>query len=200
MLQSSSIHFSARRRLAAVTTAFFVAAGFVQFDWAPRTAPSAGTAGEAMMQVLRDEHATIAAYLKDEAQAQTMADQSAARDMERSRFAARTDAPAQPRIAQVEREPKRVMAAMEKKGAPAKLEPVRLVSHNVIAGEPMQLLAMTEVRTAPQPPQGVVRGKLRQFASTVERIPSWFNAAAGWVVEAVPAPRMPLLPMRHFRV
>jgi len=58
---------------------------------------------------------------------------------------------------------------------------------------------------APRPP-GLVRGRLRQFASTVERIPSWFSSAAGWVVDAVPVPKVPPLPslpqfpMRHFRV
>jgi hypothetical protein len=68
----------------------------------------------------------------------------------------------------------------------------------------MQLLARTEAQPMPAPPaRGLVRGRLHQFASTVERIPSWFNAAAGWVVDTVPVPRMPSLPqlpMRHFRV
>jgi hypothetical protein len=202
MLQSSTIQFSMRRVAAAVAAAFIAAAVFVQFDRTPQAALSAGVAGQAMMQMLRDDHAVIADYLKSEAEAQKLANAAATREMEGMKLAVRTDAPAQQRVAQAERESKRVMAALEKKAAPAKLEPVR-VTTAVAPGEPMQLLAMTEVRTTPQPPNGVVRGKLRQLASTVERIPSWFNAAAGWVVEAVPVPRMPSLPqlpMRHFRV
>jgi hypothetical protein len=199
----SSIRFSARQRLAAVATAFFVATGFVQFDWTPRAAPSAGTAGEAMMQLLRDEHATIAAYLKDEAQARTMADQSAARDMERMRLAALTEA--QPRIAQAEREPKRIIAATEKKTAPAKLEPVR-VAAAVTPGEPMQLLQLTQA-SAPPPARaplvrvavGAVSGKLRQLASTVEHVPSWLVSAGDWVSDAVPVSRRPNWPSREFR-
>ncbi|HMJ44536.1 MAG TPA: hypothetical protein VK522_19910, partial [Pseudolabrys sp.] len=93
MLQSSSIQFSARGRLAAVATAFFVAAGFAQFDWTPRGAPSAGTAGEAMIQLLRDEHATIAEYLKSETEAQRVANAAAAHELEGMKLAARTDAP-----------------------------------------------------------------------------------------------------------
>jgi hypothetical protein len=184
MLPSSSILFSSRWHVVAVATAFFVAAGFIQLDRTPRATLSAGTAGEAMMQLLRDEHATIAAYLKDEAQARTMADRSAALDMERMKVATLAEAQPAPQISRVH------IAA----------KPARVVSRDVVTGEPMQLLAMTEVPTAPQPPHGFVRGKLRQFASTVERIPSWFNAAAGWVVEAMPVPHKPLLPMRHFRV
>jgi hypothetical protein len=72
------------------------------------------------------------------------------------------------------------------------------------SGEPMQLLALTETQpTQAPPPSGLVRGRLHQLASTIERIPSWFNVATGWVVDAVPVPRMPSLPrlpMRHFRV
>jgi len=205
MLQSSSIQFSARGRLAAVATAFFVAAGFAQFDWTPRGAPSAGTAGEAMIQLLRDEHATIAEYLKSETEAQRVANAAAAHELEGMKLAARTDAPAQPRIAQVEREPKRVMAAMEKKTAPAKLEPMH-VATAVAAGEPMQLLQLTQASVPPSSRAplvrvavGAVSGKLRQLASTVEHVPSWLVSAGDWVSDAVPVSRRPNWPSREFR-
>lgn len=208
MLLPSTIRFSAGRVLAAVAAAAFVAAAFVQFDGALRAAPSPGIAGEAMMRILSDEHAAITGYLKQEIAARTQADELAARDMERMKLAALKEAqPAGPRLAQApvrEEKPKASIVRVAAKSEP-KSEPMRATSGSAVTGEPMQLLAMTDVEAmqAPRPPRGLVRGRLHQFASTVERIPSWFNAAAGWVVEAVPVPRMPSLPqlpMRHFRV
>jgi hypothetical protein len=207
MLLPSTIRFPAGRVVAAVAAAAFVAAAFVQFDGALRAAPSpniaSSIAGEAMMRILSDEHAAIAGYLKQEIAARTQADELAARDMERMKLAALEEAqPAGPRLAQApvrEEKPKASIVRVA-----AKSELMRTTSGSAVTGEPMQLLAMTdaEAMQAPRPPRGLVRGRLYQFASTVERIPSWFNAAAGWVVEAVPVPRMPSLPQlpRHFRV
>ena len=59
------------------------------------------------MQMLRDDHALIADYLKSETEAQRLANAAAARELEGMKLAVRTDAPAQPRLAQAEREPKR---------------------------------------------------------------------------------------------
>jgi hypothetical protein len=204
MLPSSSIQFSARRRLAAVAIAFFVAAGFVQFDWTPRAAPAVSRAGIEMMQMLRDDHATIAAYLKSETEAQRVANAAAAHELEGMKLAARADASAGPRIAQVEREPKRVMAATEKKTAPAKLEPVH-VATAIAPGEPMQLL---QIQAAAPPSSraplvgvavGAVSGQLRQLAATVEHVPSWLVSAGDWVSDAVPVSRRPNWASREFR-
>jgi hypothetical protein len=204
-MQSAMNQFPARRTAAAVAAALFAAAAFVQFDRTPQAAPSADAAGEFMMQVLRDEHASIAGYLMQEAAVRTQADQSAASELERMKVAALEEAqPANLRLATVatpvgQEKPK---ASLVRDAA--KSEPVRVITSSAVTGEPMQLSAMTDAKAmqAPRPP-GLVRGRLRQLASTVESIPSWFNSAAGWVVEAVPLPRMPLLPhmpMRHFRV
>jgi hypothetical protein len=206
MLLPSTIRFAAGRVCAAVATAAVVAAVVVQFDGAPRAAPSQGIAGEAMMRLLSDEHATIDGYLKQEAAARSQADEAAARDLDKMKLAALEEAqPAGQRLAQApvrEEKPKVSIVRVA-----AKSEPVRVTTGSAVTGEPMQLLAMTDVQPVQAPPpKGVVRGGLRQFASTVERIPSWFNAAAGWVVETVPVPRMPTLPqlpqlpMHHFRV
>lgn len=156
------------------------------------------------MQVLRDEHATIAEYLKSETEAQRFANATAARELEGMKLAARTDAPAQPRIAQAEREPKRVMAAMEKKAVPAKLEPVH-VATAVTPGEPMQLLQLTQASAPPSRAPlvrvavGAVSGKLRRLASTVEHVPSWLMSAGDWVSDAVPVSRRPNWASREFR-
>lgn len=189
--------------MGAIAAAAVLAGVFVQFDGAPRAA-SSGLAGEAMMRVLNDEHVEMAGYLKQEAAARSQADVVAARDLEKMKLAAQEEAHASSlRLAQIvtparEEKPKASIVRVV-----AKAEPVRTTTGSAVAGEPMQLLAMTETQPRQTPQQGLVRGKLHQLASTVERIPSWFNAAAGWVVDAVPVPRMPSLPqlpMRHFRV
>lgn len=201
MLTLSTDRFSARRIAAAVAVAAFMAAAFVQFDAPPRAAPSAARAGETMMRLLNDEHASIAGYLKQEAAARTQADQSAARDLDRMKLAALEEAQPALRLAQAPVREERAKTNLVR--VAAKYEPVRTANQvavsQVASGEPMQLLAMTdaEAMQAPRPP-GLISGKVSRLASTVERLPSWFNAAAGWVVEAVPS--MPILPMRHFRV
>jgi hypothetical protein len=210
MLSVPTIRFSARRIVVAVAAAAFVAAVFVQFDGTPRAASSPGIADEAMMRLLSDEHAAIAGYLKQEAAARTHADELAARDLERMKIAALDEAQAKSlRLAQAvtpvhDDKPKVGIVRVVAKSDVTKSEPVRVTSGSAVTGEPMQLLAMTDMQAVQAPPpRGLVRGRLHQLASTVERIPSWFNAAAGWVVDTVPVPRMPplpQLPMRHFRV
>lgn len=203
MLTLSMSQFSARRIAAAVAAAAFVAAAFVQFDAPPRAAPSAASAGVTMMRLLNDEHATIAGYLQQEAAARTQADQSAARDLDRMKLAALEEAQPALRLAQAPVREEKAKTSLVR--VAAKSEPVRAANQvavsQVASGEPMQLLAMTdtEAMQAPRPP-GLIRGKVSRLASTAERLPFWFNAAAGWVADVVPVPRMPSLPMRHFRV
>jgi hypothetical protein len=210
MLTLSNSPFSARRIVASVAAAAFVAAAFVQLAAPPRAASSPAIAGVTMMRLLSDEHAAIAGYLQQDAEARTLADQSAARDLERMKLAALDEAqPAPLRLAQAPVREEKAKTSLVR--VVAKSEPVRAANqvavsqaNPVAAGEPMQLLAMTATQAPlPQSRAGAVRVKLRQLASTVERIPSWVGAAAGWVVEAVPVPSMPSLPslpMRHFRV
>lgn len=207
MLTSPSFRFSAGRGLAAVAAAAFVAAVFVQVDAAPRAASPAGVAGEAMMRLLGEEHAAIAGSVEQQVAALTRADQTAARDFEKMKVAAlqETEREAKPslRLAQA------ATPAREEKAKPsivrvaAKSEPVRAMTGAAVTGEPIQLTAMTDMEAmqAPRPP-GLVRGPMREAAAPVERRRSWFSAAAGWVAETVPMPRMslPQLPMRHFRV
>lgn len=201
MLTLSTGQFSARRIAAAVAAAAFVAAAVIHFDATPRAASSPAIAGETMMRMLSDEHAAIAGYLQQDAAARAQADQSAARDLERMKLAALEEAqPAGLRLAQAPVREEKAKTSLVR--VAAKSEPVRAAA-SATPTEPMQLLAMTdaEAMQAPRPP-GLVGGRVNRLASTVERIPSWFNAAAGWVVDAVPAPRMLSLPQlpRHFRV
>ncbi len=198
------IQFSASRVLAAVVAAGFAAVVFVHVDSASMpVAARAGIAGEAVMQMLSDEHAIIAGYLKDEAEARTLVDRSAARDMERMKVAALDEAqPSGLRLAQTEPASSKVKAGLKIATVRSikKPEPVQVANGVTPAGAPMQLFAMTgaDMQTAPPPTRaGMVRVKLRQLASTVVRIPSWVNSAAEWMVDTVPVPRMP---MRHFGV
>jgi hypothetical protein len=201
----SSIRFSTGRVLGAIAAAAFAAAIFAQFDATPRAASSPGVAGEATMRLVSDEHTAIAGYLKQEAAARTQADQMAARDFEKMKLAALEEAQSSGlRLAQAVTPVRDERPRASIVRVAVRSEPVRVTSGAAVTGEPMQLLARTEAQPMPAPPaRGLVRGRLHQFASTVERIPSWFNAAAGWVVDTVPVPRMPSLPqlpMRHFRV
>jgi hypothetical protein len=203
MLIPPTIRFAAGRVCAAVAAAAFVAAVVVQFDGTPRAAPSQGVAGEAMMRLLSDEHAAIAGYLKQEAAARSQADELAARDLEKMKVAALEETqPTGLRLARAVTPVPMEKPKISLVRVAAMSEPARVMTGSAVIGEPMQLLAMTEARAVQSPPNGMVRGRLRQFASTVERIPSWFNAAADWVVDAVPVPRMPSWPQlpRHFRV
>jgi hypothetical protein len=120
------------------------------------------------------------------------------------KLAARTDVPAQARVAQAEREPKRFVAALEKKAAAMKLEPVR-VATAVTPGEPMQLL---QIQAAAPPSSraplvgvamGAMSGKLRQLVATVDHVPSWLVSAGDWVSDAVPVSRRPNWPSRELR-
>lgn len=190
-------------RLASAVVAAAIGAALLTSYASVPASPAVSRAGIEMMQMLRDDHALIADYLKSETEAQRLANAAAARELEGMKLAVRTDAPAQPRLAQAEREPKRVVAAMDKKSAPAKLEPVRVAA---APGEPMQLLQQTQA-SAPPPSRaplvrvavGAVSGKLRQLAATVEHVPSWLVSAGDWVSDAVPVSRRMDWPSREFR-
>lgn len=195
----------AMMKLASAVVAAAIGAALLTSYGSVPAAPAVSRAGIEMMQLLRDDHALIADYLKSETEAQNLANAAAARELEGMKLAVRTDAPAQPRLAQAEREPKRVVAAMEKKAAPAKLEPVRVASA-VTPGEPMQLLQLTQASASPpsraplvRVAVGAVSGRLRQLAATVEHVPSWLVSAGDWVSDAVPVSRRTNWPSREFR-
>ncbi len=191
------------RLLSAVVAAAIGGALLTPFMDAPAK-PGVSPAGLQMMQRLRDDHAAIAEYLLHQTEAQKLANAAAAHEADTMKLAAHTDAPALPRIAHAVIEPKRVVAALEKKAAPPKLEPV-LLTAAVTPGEPVQLLSMT--RAEPPPSRaplvgvavGAVSGKLRQLAATVEHVPSWLVSAGDWVSDAVPVTRRPNWESRDFR-
>lgn len=192
------------RLLSAVVAAAIGAALLVQYMPAP-AAVAVGRAGSDMMQVLRDEHAAISDYLRSKTEAQRLANAAAAREAEGMKLATRTDAQPLPRVAQAVREPKRVVAAIEKRTSPVRLEPVR-VAAAAAPSQPLQLLATTAAGAAPaaRPPLvrvaiGAVRGKLSQLAATVEHVPSWLVSAGDWVSDAVPVSRRPNWDTREFR-
>jgi len=157
------------------------------------------------MRLLSDEHAAIDGFLKQQAAARSQADELAAHDLEKMKLAALEETqPAGQRLAQAVTPVREEKAKVGIVRVATKSEPARVTAGSAVTGEPVQLLAMIDTRPVQAPPpRGMVRGRLRQLAATVERIPSWFNAAAGWVVDTVPVPRMPTLPqlpMRQFRV
>jgi hypothetical protein len=156
-------------------------------------------AGEAKMQMLRDEHALVADYVKMDSEAKrrayATADQEAAAlkvaALEQSRL----------RVAQAES-----MAKTERKSPAVKtairIEPVALTAA-ALAGEPLPLAQLAQVANvttaAPRVEEGPVRSRVREFVADVRRVPGWFASAADWVTEAVPVPRLPRLPGHEFR-
>lgn len=190
----------------AVAVAIVFASGLVAYDAVSRR-PAVSVAGEAKMQMLRDEHALIADYLSSDAQARKLADAAIDRDIARLRLVAQGEAQQQARMAELE--DTKAASKVESKlktAAPRAAEraaPARLATRD--GGEPLQVPPMANVALPPAaaPVQarnadGPVRSRLRELASDVGRIPSLLKSAAGWVVDAVPAPKLPGLPARPF--
>jgi hypothetical protein len=190
------------RALAAAGVAIVVASTLVAYDAVNRS-PAASVAGEAKMQMLRDEHALIAAYVANGDEARRLANAAADSDIARLRLAAQGEArrlahvAAAEQAAEAEAEVRTVALRTPERAAPA-----RVASRDSAVREPLQL-AQAVVPQTVQPAQprvidGPVRSRLRELASDVRRIPSLLQSAAHWVADAVPAPKLPSLPMRRF--
>jgi len=157
---------------------------------------SARIAGEAKMQMLRDEHALVADYVKMDTEAKRRAYATADQEAAALRVAALEQS--RLRVAQAES-----LAKNERKSPTAKtairIEPVALPAA-APAGEPLPLAQLANVNTAAsRVEEGPVRSRFREFVSDVRRVPGWFASAADWVTEAVPVPRLPRLPGHEFR-
>jgi hypothetical protein len=183
------------------------AAAFGGAVWlADMFAPASNSASVEMMQVLQDEHTQMADYIKIDTEAKRRAYATADQEAATLKFAALEQS--RIRLAQIDRlaqaeieaklEPKSVMAKTA-----TRVEHVAVRSAAVT--EPLQLAqavmpqAQAGAPQAVQPVQqrvteGPVRSRLRELVSDVRRIPSMLQSAAGWVVDAVPAPKLPTLP------
>jgi hypothetical protein len=202
-----------KRALMAVGAAVVVASGLVAHEAVSRS-PAVSVAGEAKMEMLRDEHALIAAYVANDLQARKLANAAADSDFARMRLAAQGEIRRQAHI-----------AAAENAAPAAEVKTVALRTHerttsargtgrDIAVSEPLQVMQVAQLTqvshvTAPQAVQpaqarvtdGPVRSRLRELASDVRRIPSLLHSAASWVADAVPAPKLPslpALPMRRF--
>ncbi len=203
--------------------AIVAASAVLAYDAIATRPQTAAVAGEAKMEMLRDEHALIAAYIASDAQARQMANAAVDRDFERMRLMAQGETQRQARIsalqdmaaleeekAEAESKPESVSKPERKSASrtPAERTPPVRVADRTPAGEPLQVVPVSQtVAPANRPVQtlltdGPVRARLRELASDVRRLPSWLGSAAGRVVEALPTPRLPSLPSlpgRQFR-
>ncbi len=199
--------------------AIVAASAVLAYDAITSRPPAASIAGEAKMEMLRDEHALIAAYIASDMEARQLANAAVDRDFARMRLMAQGETRQQARMAALEEEraePKGESKAefkLERKPTVARTpaertSPVRLADRAPAAGEPLQVVQMTQAvapasRSVPMLlTDGPVRSRLRELASDMRRLPSWLSAAAGRVVDAVPTPRLPSLPSlpgRQFR-
>jgi hypothetical protein len=190
------------RASAAVGVATVVASGLLAYEAVSRP-PAVSVAGEAKMQMLRDEHQLIADYVAGDIEARKLAGAAADRDIARMRVAAQEGMQRQTRIAAADEA--KIAAKPERKTVAATM-PMR-----VAGSAPLQVTAMTfPMPNATVPPatgamavrynDGPVRSRLRQLASDVRSLPSWLHNAADWMAEAVPAPKVRSLPLwRQFR-
>ena len=203
--------------------AIVAASAVLAYDAIATRPQTAAVAGEAKMEMLRDEHALIAAYIASDAQARQMANAAVDRDFERMRLMAQGETQRQARIsalqdmaaleeekAEAESKPESVSKPERKSASrtPAERTPPVRVADRTPAGEPLQVVPVSQtVAPANRPVQtlltdGPVGARLRELASDVRRLPSWLGSAAGRVVEALPTPRLPSLPSlpgRQFR-
>jgi hypothetical protein len=192
--------FKFARVLLPIALAISAGSALVAYQAVSTGSTSARIAGEAKMQMLRDEHALVADYLKMDTEAKrrayATADQEAAAlkvaALEQSRL----------RVAQAES-----LATTERKSPTAKtairIEPVALTVA-ALAGEPLPLAQLAQVAqvaqvananaAAPRVEEGPVRSRFREFVSDVRRVPGWFASAADWMAESAPVPRLPHLP------
>lgn len=151
------------------------------------------------MQMLRDEHALIAAYVASGDEARRLANAAADSDIARLRLVAQGEARRLADIAEAEAESRTKTVALR---TPERAAPARAVARESAVREPLQLAQVVAPQAVqPAPPRvtdGPVRSRLRELASDVRRIPSLLQSAAHWVADAVPAPKLPSLPMRRF--
>jgi hypothetical protein len=149
-------------------------------------------AGEASIQLLNDEHARVAAFvrgLEEAAKAEQIAVVRERREMQAIALAEPKPDPV-PVTAQPARIPVRAVAAVAPKPG-------------VVIGPPLQLAAAAPSLTPqrPEPPRRPVVERARAVIATVERIPGWVRAGVenvtDWAVSA-PSRAISQLPERRF--
>lgn len=178
--------------------ALIVSAGsaLVAYQAVSTGSTTARIAGEAKMQMLRDEHALVADYVKRDTEAKRRAYATADQEAAALRIAAleqsRLRAAQAESVAKTERKSPTVKTAIRiEPAAPAIVAP---------AAEPLPLAQLANVNVAaPRVEEGPVRARVRAFVDDVRRVPGWFASAADWATEAVPVPRLPRLPGHEFR-
>lgn len=183
--------FKLARVLLPLALAISAGSALVAYQAVSTGSTSARIAGEAKMQMLRDEHALVADYVKMDTEAKRRAYATADQEAAALKFAALEQS--RLRVAQAES-----LAKTERKSPAAKtaihIEPVALTVA-APAGEPLPLAQLANVNTAtPRLEEGPVRSRVREFVSDVRRVPGWFASAADWMAESVPVPRLPRLP------
>lgn len=178
--------------------ALIVSAGsaLVAYQAVSTGSTSARIAGETKMQMLRDEHALVADYVKKDTEAKHHAYATADQQAAALKVAALEQK--QLRAAQAES-----VAKTERKSPSARIamrtEPAAPTA-DAPAAEPLPLTQTASVNVAaPRVEEGPVRARVRSFVDDVRRVPGWFASAADWMTGAVPVPRLPRLPGHEFR-
>jgi hypothetical protein len=184
------------RRIIALgfSTLPLAAAAFGGALWLAETfAPVRNAASVEMMQVLHDEHALVAEIVKMDSEAKRRAYATADQEAAALKLAALEQS--RMRVAEAERETRAETVAKTERKVAAARAPVRAEQVAAVApiAGPLPLVQMANA-SAPAPAEGPVRSRLRSLVSDVRRIPSWLQSAAGWVADAVPAPKLPALP------
>lgn len=194
--------FTVTRALIAMAAIVCAGSGLLAYQAVSAGLPTAQVAGTAKMELLRDEHALVAAYVAGDTQARKRANAAADDDAARLRLAAQGEAQRQAHLAAAEQarqantaEMKIAMHAPERSISERSSAPLRVAARDTVTAEPLALAQPAVVTPAPtKAADGPVRSRLRELASDVKRIPSLLQSAVGWVVDTVPAPKLPSLP------
>ena len=193
-----------RRLLPAAIAGLIAAAAFTAYSQPSGPATAIATpAGAEMMQMVRDEHAVIATYLRSSNEQRQQADLASEREILLAKAEERSEQLAAREAKQTETkqaETKTLALAAQAADKLKRKVVTAQVAPKTAAGMPLQLAsAAPQIEPAPvmivaRGEAGPIRTRLRRVTAAVKRIPTWAISVAEWITDAVPSEQLTRLP------